>query len=150
MRTSFEVEIRESETPGYEPSLRGVMLQEGRAASGGRKELFAPGSVSWPHDGVAILTEHRGKVEARGQVVRERDGRLTISARATEAIREAVKAGKRYMSVEFRSIEEKTTIGGVRELIRAVVDAAALVSSPEYDTTTAEVRKKSAPRRFWL
>ena len=32
MKTSFEVEIRESEKPGYEPSLRGVMLQEGRAA----------------------------------------------------------------------------------------------------------------------
>ena len=30
--------------------------------------------------------------------MRERDGRLTITARATEAIREAVKAGKRFMS----------------------------------------------------
>ena len=150
MKIGFEVEVRESEKPGYEPTLRGVMLQEGRAASGGLREVFTPGSVSWPHDGVAILTEHRGKVEARGQVVRERDGRLTISARATEAIREAVKAGKRYMSVEFRSIEERVTQGGVRELLRAVVDAAALVSSPEYDSTLAEVRKKSSPRRLWL
>ena len=147
MKTSFEVEIRESETPGYEPSLRGVMLQEGRAASGGRAEVFTPGSVSWPHDGVAILTEHRGKVEARAQVVRERDGRLTISARATEAIREAVKL-KPFLSVEFRSIEERTTAGGVRELLRAVVDAAALVSSPEYDSTLAEVR--TSRRRLWL
>ena len=150
MKTSFEVEIRESETPGYEPSLRGVMLTEGRAASGGRAEVFTPGSVTWPQDGVAILTEHRGKVEAQGQVVRERNGRLTITARATEAIREAVKAGKRYMSVEFRSVEERTTAGGVRELLRAVVDAAALVASPEYDTTTAEVRKSAPRRRLWL
>ena len=67
----FRGRDQESETPGYEPSLRGVMLQEGRAASGGRKELFAPGSVSWPHDGVAILTEHHGKAETRGTVVRE-------------------------------------------------------------------------------
>ena len=148
MKTSFEVEIRESEKPGYEPTLRGVMLTEGRAASGGRAEVFTNGSVTWPQDGVAILLEHRGKVEAQGQVVRERDGRLTISARATEAIREAVKAGKRYMSVEFRSIEERTTKGGVRELLRAVVDAAALVSSPEYDSTLAEVR--TSRRRLWL
>ena len=49
------------------------------------------------------------------------------------------------MSVEFRSVEERTTAGGVRELLRAVVDAAALVSSPEYDTTTAEVRKRARP-----
>ena len=100
MKTSFEVEIRESETPGYEPSLRGVMLTEGRAASGGRAEVFTNGSVTWPQDGVAILLEHRGKVEARGQVVRERDGRLTISQHGLpRAIREAVKAGKRFMSV---------------------------------------------------
>ena len=150
MKTSFEVEIRESETPGYEPSLRGVMLTEGRAASGGRAEVFTNGSVTWPQDGVAILLEHRGKVEARGQVVRERDGRLTLTARATEGIREAVGAGKRFMSVEFRSIEERTTAGGVRELLRAVVDAAALVASPEYDSTLAEVRKSESRRRLWL
>ena len=51
------------------------------------------------------------------QVVRERDGRLTITARATEGIREAVASGKRFLSVEFRSIEERTTAGGVRELL---------------------------------
>ena len=150
MKVDFEVEVRESDKLGYEPTLRGVMLTEGRAASGGRAELFAPGSVSWPHDGVNILLEHRGKVEARGQVVRERDGRLTISSRATGAIRAAVASGKRFMSVEFRSIEERTTKGGVRELLRAVVDAAALVSHPEFDSTLAEVRKSAPRRRLWL
>lgn len=148
MRASFEVEVREASRPGYEPSLRGTMLTEGRAASGGRREVFAPGSVSWPHDGVAILTEHRGRPETRAQVIRRRDGRLTITARATEAIRAAVKAGKRYMSVEFRSLEERTTRGGVREVLRAFVDAAALVSSPEYDTTAAEVRNRRI--EHWL
>ena len=148
MRTSFEVEIRESETPGYEPSLRGVMLQEGRAASG-LKEVFTPGSVSWPHDGVAILTEHHGKAETRGTVVRERDGRLTITARATTAIREAVASGKRHLSVEFDSVSESTTRGGIRELLSAFVSAAALVADPEYTQTLAEVRKRS-PRRLWL
>ena len=149
MRIGFEVEVREADTPGYEPTLRGVMLQEGRAASGGRREVFTPGSVSWPHDGVEVLTEHRGQSEVRGQVVRERDGRLRITARATEGIREAVKAGKRFMSVEFQAVEERTTQGGVREILKALVSAAALVVSPEYDVTTAEVRKRE-PRRLWL
>ena len=149
MRVDFEVEVRESDRPGYEPTLRGMILQEGRAASGGRREVFTPGSVSWPSEGVEVLTEHRGQSEVRGQVVRERDGRLRITARATEAIREAVKAGKRYMSVEFQAIEERTTAGGVREILKALVSAAALVASPEYDVTMAEVRK-SAPRRLWL
>ena len=46
-----------------------------------------------------------------------------------------MKAGKRFMSVEFQAVEERTTAGGVRELLRAVVDAAALVvASPEYDS----------------
>ena len=150
VKIGFEVEVRESDKPGYEPTLRGVMLQEGRAASGGRREVFTPGSVSWPHDGVAILTEHHGQSVVRGQVVRERDGRLTISARATDAIREAVKAGKRYMSVEFQAVEERTTSGGVREILKALVSAAALVVSPEYDVTTAEVRKSEPRRRLWL
>ena len=150
MKIGFEVEVRESDRPGYEPTLRGTILQEGRAASGGRREVFIPGSVSWPSEGVAVLTEHRGQSEVRGQVVRERDGRLRITARATEGIRAAVKAGKRFMSVEFQAIEERTTSGGVREILKALVSAAALVVSPEYDQTLAEVRKKSAPRRLWL
>lgn len=142
MRKSFQVEVREASRPGYEPMLRGVMLTEGRAASGGRAEVFAPGSVTWPHDGVAIRTRHGGGVETRAQVLRGRDGTLSVTARATDAIRAAVKAGKRFMSVEFRALEERTTRGGVREVLRAFVDAAALVSAPEYDTTGAEVRAR--------
>ncbi len=108
--------------------LRGVILTEGRAASGGRAELFAPGSVVWPSDGIGILTEHRAT------------GEIRVEARATDAIRRAVDvAGRRYMSVEFHAQEERTTAGGVREVLRAMVDAAALVCSPEYDVTSAEI-----------
>ena len=147
--STFAVEIREADRAGYEPTLRGVMLTEGRAASGGRAEVFAPGSVEWPSGGVAILTEHRGTVETRGHVVRQPGGRLTLTARATPAIKQAVEAGRKWMSVEFRALEERTTKGGVRELLRAFVDAAALVRAPEYDTTTAEVRSKRR-MRVWL
>ena len=146
---TFGVEVREAESAGYEPRLFGTMLHEGRAASGGRRELFAPGSVSWPAEGVALLTGHGGGVEVRAHPIRHRDGRITVSALATAAIRAAVEGGRRFMSVEFRALEERTTRGGVREVLRALVDAAALVADPEYDTTEAEVRARGG-RRLWL
>lgn len=138
MINSIEVEIREQ--AGREPTLHGIMLQEGRAASGGRRELFAPGAIEWPSEGVAILTQHRGEIESRGHVVRQRDGRLVLTARATEGIQRAVAAGKRFMSVEFKTLRERVTKGGIREIQRAFVDSAALVDRPEYDMTSAEVR----------
>ncbi|MYC99170.1 MAG: hypothetical protein F4X13_07865 [Gammaproteobacteria bacterium] len=146
MKSSFEVEVREGR---HGKRLRGVMLQEGRAASGGRREVFAPGSVDWPSNGVGILTEHRGAVEVRSQPVRQGDGRIMVEAEATPAIRAAVEGGKRYMSVEFMAIEERTTQGGVREILSAFVPRAALVDRPEYDSTSAEVRSKRR-RRVWL
>ena len=46
-----ELELRQE---GRE--LVGVILQEGRAATGGLAEVFAPnGSVEWPADGIDIL-----------------------------------------------------------------------------------------------
>ena len=38
------------------------------------------------------------------------------------------------MSVEFKAIEERQTRAGVREILRAFVTDAALVSNPEYDS----------------
>ena len=73
--------------------------------------------------------------------VRESDGRISVRARATDAIREAVEAGRKWMSVEFHAIQERTTAGGVREVLQAFVPAAALVADPEYDVTAAEVRE---------
>ena len=138
MRHVFEVEVRDAENG--RPRLRGVMLTEGRAASGGRAEVFAPGAVRWPAEGVGILTRHHAEPEVHAQPVRHRDGRLEVIADATAAIREAVEAGRRFMSVEFVSLRERVTAGGVREILEALVPRAALVSDPEYDTTAAEVR----------
>lgn len=151
MNQTFDIELRESERPGYEPSLHGTIITEGRAASDGLvREVFTNGSVEWPRDGIAILTEHRGRIETRAHPVRHRDGRITFQTRATDEIRQAVASGKRYMSVEFRSISERTTASGVREILRALVDAAALTAAPVYDTTAAELRSRRRPPRFWL
>lgn len=146
LKHSFEIEVRESEAG---PELHATMLTEGRAASGGRAEVFAPGSVQWPSEGVEIAPSHVLPAEARAQPVRQRDGKLTLRARATDALRAAVKSGSKFMSVEFHALEERTTAGGVREILRALVVRAALVPRPEYDTTAAEVRSKQG-RRVWL
>ena len=141
-RLTFEVREEGGE-------LHGTILQEGRAASGGRAEVFAPGSVTWPADGVGILTEHRGEPETRAFPHRDPMGRISIRAQATDAIKDAIKSGKRFMSVEFRALDERKTKAGVREILRAYVAAAALVASPEYDSTAAEVRG-TRRRRLWL
>jgi len=128
--------------------LHGVILEEGRAAAGGRAEVFAPGAVSWPSTGIAIRTEHRGVEVARA--VPERDGTtIRIAAPATPEIRAAFAEGKRQMSVEFYSLVERLTPGGVREIRRALVDAAALTTSGEYEQAQAEIRSR-AIRRYML
>ena len=142
MRRASPVEIRESDGG---PHLYGVLIQEGRAARR-RREVFAPGAVEWPADGVGILTRHHGKPEARAVPVREADGRITIKARVTDAIRAAVEAGRRFMSVEFLSLREGRTEGGIREITRALVPDVALVAEPEYAQTAAEVRQRGGYR----
>ena len=82
--------------------LHGIIVQEGRAASGGRAELFAPGSLVWPSDGVGILPEHHGTVETRAIPTREPNGEIRIAAPATPALFAAVQSGRRSMSVEFQ------------------------------------------------
>ena len=142
-----ELEVRAS-VDG--PMLRGTILAEGRAAQGGRAELFAPGAVCWPSDGISILAEHRGRELARVLPERHPDGRITIETRATDDIRRAVDVdGRRFLSVEFFSHRENRTPAGVREIERATVDAAALVPSGEYSQATAEVRSKREVR-LWL
>ena len=139
------VEIREA-TDG--PFLHATIVQEGRSASQ-RFELFAPLSIIWPSDGVAILTEHRGREVGRAIPSRQPNGEIRISAKATPEIRAAF-TSKRFMSVEFTSLAETRTAAGVREIARAFVDAAAMTNNPEYVQATAEVRSKGARRRFWL
>ena len=143
------VEVRRIEVREKKGELRGVIVQEGRAASGGRREVFAPGSVTWPAEGVAIRTAHLGDFETRVLPTRDKRGRIRIRARATDGIREAIRAGKRYMSVEFRALDERVTKGGVREILRALVEAAALVDDPEYDSTSAEVRNNDSAGPPW-
>ena len=67
--------------------------------------------------------------------------------KATPALAQAIKAGRDGMSVEFVSQREQRTAGGVREIQRAMVDAATLTDRPEYPTR-AELRERKAA--VWL
>ena len=139
MRRAAPIEIREAEGG---PHLYGTLIQEGRAARR-RREVFAPGSIQWPSDGVGILTRHYGPPEGRAIPTREPDGRITLKAPATDPIREAVEGGRRFLSVEFHALRERRTEGGIREILRALVPDVALVPEAEYDMTPAEVRQRS-------
>ena len=143
IRPAGEVEVRETEDG---PHLYGSLIQEGRAARR-RRELFAPGSVGWPAQGVGIVTEHWStSPEVRAMPERQPDGRITIRAPANDAIRAAVAAGKSNLSVEFFPIRERRTAGGIREITKCFVDMAALVPSAEYPDTGVEVRQTGGYR----
>lgn len=133
----FELELRENEG-----TLTGTLIQEGRASTGGRSEVFAPNSIEWPAEGVEIRTVHLGESETRGTVKRESDGRLVVTATATDAIKNAFREGKRFFSVEFFAVKHHLTKGGVREITQAFVPSVAMVKSPEYAMATAEIREK--------
>ena len=131
-------------------NLHGVIITEGRAAAGGRRELFAPGAAEWPSGGVELLDAHSdegGKVLAKVWPMRT-GNEIQVRTRATPERRAAVDEGKKYMSVEFQALQESTTLGGVREITRALIVRAAMVANPEYKQTSVEIRSKG--RKRWL
>jgi len=145
-RLPAAVELRQS---AEGPRLEGVILQEGRAAAGGRAELFTPFSVAWPPLGIDILIGHGGPVAVTVVPERRQNGELRISTPAPAAVVDAVSAGRSGLSVGFRALLEVVTAGGVREIQRAMVEAAALVANPEYQQARAEVRATIRRMRMW-
>ena len=143
---TIPVELRDADSGA--PTLHGVILTEGRAGRR-RRELFAPGAVTWPPEGIAIRTAHLGPSEVTAIPTREPTGEIRIAVPATPAIVEAVKSGRNRMSVEFAPLRETRTESGIREILRAYCDGAALTDSPEYQQTAAELRDAAHPRRWW-
>ena len=100
---------RDHEKSGGE--LHGIIVQEGRAASGGQSRSLRSriGDMARRWRGQSS-TEHRGEsgnqgVSAPGQ----RKGASLSGREPHEAIKAAIEAGKKYMSIEFRSLDERTT-----------------------------------------
>ena len=138
------VEVRESATG---PVLHGVLIQEGRAASA-RAEVFAPLSLVWASDGVAIRAKHLGAEVSRAIPTREANGEIRIETPASAGLVAAFNEGRRFLSIEFHAVQETRNAAGVREIQQAFVPGAALVSEPEYKQARAEVR--ALQRRVWL
>ena len=138
------VELREAEDG---PTLHGVLIQEGRVASE-RAEVFAPGSLVWSATGIALRAEHLGEEDSRAIPVRESDGKITIAAPASPALVAAFNEGRKFLSIEFHSLQENKNAAGVREILEAYLPGAALVQSPEFAQATAEIRARR--QRVWL
>ena len=128
--------------------LHGVLIQEGRAASA-RAEVFAPLSLVWASDGIAIRAKHLGAEDSRAIPTREANGEIRIAAPASAALVAAYNEGRRFLSIEFHAVQETRSAAGVREIQQAFLPGVALVADPEYKQARAEVRKRQK-RRVWL
>ena len=153
---SRAVEIRieadaERRGPGI---LAGVLMPYGQRAQD-RAEVFDPGSLHWPSDGVLLREMHvRARPIARFvPEATEAEVRVKILLPDTTAGRDAaanVRAGVlKGLSVEFRS-EKETVRDGVRVIQRASLVGAGLVDSGAYAGATVEARGKARRRRVWL
>lgn len=145
-----EIELREADdSPGR---IVGTILETGRVAVD-QREVFIPGSVQWPSNGIRLLAEHRGRQVMRVEPVVDGseiriDARLPDNAIGREVATEIRSGRKRGMSIEFVSTRE-AQVSGVREVRSALVDAAAVVASPAYQQARVEVRNRGR-RRLWL
>ncbi len=153
---SRAVEIRieadaERRGPGV---LAGVLMPYGQRAQD-RAEVFEPGSLHWPANGVLLREMHvRARPIARFvPEATEAEVRVSILLPDTTAGRDAaanVRAGVlKGLSVEFRS-EKETVRDGIRVIQRASLVGAGLVDSGAYAGATVEARHKAGRRRLWL
>ena len=131
--------------------LEGVIIQEGRAARGGRAEVFAPGACMWRPSGVELRNVHSSRSGSRvlALVKPERgdDGNIRFTEPLTPAIRRAAERSD-GLSLEFVPLSEHRTAAGVREIEQALVLAVAFTHAPEYSQARAEMRAKRRERRW--
>ena len=146
------LECRADETRQGPGRVVGTMIEAGRVATD-RREVFAPGAIRWPRDGIRLLAEHRGREVLTFQPT-EDGAALGIDEVLPDsplgrAVAEGIRTGERAgLSVEFHATEE-AEVSGVREIRSAFVDAAAMVPAPAYSQARAELRRKRR-RRLWL
>ena len=146
------IEIRESKDgPGR---LVGTIMKYGERAKT-RAEVFAPGSLEFPPDGIVINRQHvrgfpimRVQPEVRGaEIVIDAPLPDTMAGReAATEIRNGLLVG---LSVEFRA-RRQHYIGGVRTITSAFAQRAGLVDDPDYGGKTVEVRDAAKVSRLWL
>ncbi len=154
-----DIELRQDDSRQSPGRIIGTLIEYGKRASD-RAEVFADGALHWP-DGGIILNEHHNRAApilrftptVEGREVRI-DAALPDTQRGRDVatmVRDGTLTG---LSVEFRA-ESAGFTGGVREVRRAKLVAAAVVDSASYKGSL-EIRHggdggaKPRPETLWL
>ena len=150
MKREFRSKVALVEERGTVGRIVGTIIETGRVASD-RQEVFTPGSVKYPHEGIKLLRGHNGDEvltflpKLDGSEVRI-DEQLPDSQIGRSIAKEVRSGARSSLSVEFHSLEE-AVVSNVREIRSALVEAVALVEAGAYSQARAEVRHKR--RRRW-
>ena len=146
------VELRADDTGTSPGRLFGTLMRYGEPAAGGRREVFEPGSLEWPAEGVTVNRQHNRRAPIMRVVPEERDGAVVVDAPlpdtaagrdAAREIRDGLMVG---LSVEFRAALQ-TYAGGMRRIKRAILRGAGLVHNPEYRGAAVELRDRGRGSR---
>ena len=149
------IELRSDDTRSGPGRLTGTLIVEGEQASD-RRELFMPGALTWPTEGIVLRRQHardkpitmiQPRREGNTIVVDEPLPDTTAGRDAAAEIRAGMFKG---LSVEFVSQRERFQ-GGLRRIGGALLKGAGLVDTPSYTSAVVSVRNKGAGRRVpWL
>ena len=119
-----------------------------------RPELFTRGALEWPTTGIIINEQHNRQASIvraipflDGDALKV-DVALPNTQRGQDAAVNLRGENPLYtgLSVEFYAQQEGRR-GGLREIRRALMPRAAIVDTPSYADSLAEIREKSGP--FW-
>ena len=146
------IEFRQDDTRLTPGRMFGTLIRYGEVASD-RRELFMPGALYWPTDGILVREMHNRQApivrvvpEVRGNLV-VIDAPLPDTTRGRDmavGIRERIYSG---LSVEFAA-EREDVQDGIRRIHRAALRGAGLVDDPAYAGSRVEVRGKRR-RALW-
>ena len=141
------IELRQTEGKQH---LFGILMPYNTEAKD-RREVFEPGSLSWPEDGVILHRQHsrQAPIMRVFPIVEGNEVRIDQSLPDTSAGRDAaaeIRSGLfKGLSVEFRAVRE-AIVSGVRRISSARLVGAGLVDSPAYPGATVEARALAAQR----
>ena len=154
------VELRADESMSSPGRLTGTLMKYGERAAD-RAEIFEPGSLSWPSNGVLLRRQHSREApiarvipETRGNEV-VLDHPLPDSSAGRDAALEVRNGTLPALSVEFRATAQRY-VAGVRRISSALLTGAGLVDDPSYPGSHVEVRNREGAvrqgtgKRLWL
>ena len=149
-----QIEIRQDESRLSPGRVCGTLLTYGERALD-RPEVFAVGSIDWPEVGIILNEQHNRqspivrfvpRVEGRALLI---DQPLPDTTRGRDMAIMVRNGTLQGLSIEFRPLKE-STVGGVRNISKAVLTGAALVDAGSYRTSVELRERQHSRRRYWL